>query len=137
MNNTAYILPEDGELLFENEIFSNTGFDYYEMRDWSTQAGNVSRTSRATEMSLQLFWGRQFGNHNVTLMGNWKRRNNAYNSELENRREDWVFRTTYDYKSRYFAEVNGAYNGSQKFSPDNRFAFFASGALGWMVSGSR
>jgi len=134
VNNTAYILPEDGELLFENEIFSNTGFDYYEMRDWSTQAGSVSRTSRATEMSLQLFWGRQFGNHNVTLMGNWKRRNNAYNSELENRREDWVFRTTYDYKSKYFAEVNGAYNGSQKFSPDNRFAFFASGALGWMVS---
>ena len=134
VNNTAYILPEDGELLFENEIFSNTGFDYYEMRDWSTQAGSVSRTSRATEMSLQLFWGRQFGDHNVTLMGNWKRRNNAYNSELENRREDWVFRTTYDYKSKYFAEVNGAYNGSQKFSPDNRFAFFASGALGWMVS---
>jgi hypothetical protein len=67
-------------------------------------------------------------------MGNWKRRNNAYNSELENRREDWVFRTTYDYKGRYFAEINGAYNGSQKFSPDNRFAFFASGALGWMVS---
>ena len=133
-NNTAYILPEDGELLFENEIFSNTGFDYYEMRDWTTRSGAVNRTSRATEMSLQLFWGRQFGNHNVTLMGNWKRRNNAFNSELENRREDWVFRTTYDYKGRYFAEVNGAYNGSQKFSPDNRFAFFASGALGWMVS---
>jgi TonB-linked SusC/RagA family outer membrane protein len=85
-------------------------------------------------MSLQLFWGRQFGDHNITAMGNWKRRINAGNSELEWRREDWVFRTTYDYKSRYFAEINGAYNGSQKFSPDNRFAFFASGAAGWMIS---
>ena len=134
VNNTAYIVPEEGQLVWENEIYPKTGFDFYEKRDWSTEAGNVSYTSRATEMSLQLFWGRQLGDHNVTLMGNWKRRINAGNAELENRREDWVFRTTYDYKSRYFAEFNGAYNGSQKFSPDNRFAFFCSGAAGWMIS---
>ena len=130
----AYMLPEDGQLLYENNIYADTGFDFYESRDWTTVAGSVSETSRATEMSLQLFWGRQLGDHNVTLMGNWKRRIQARGSELENRREDWVFRTTYDYKSRYFAEFNGAYNGSQRFSPDNRFAFFCSGAAGWMVS---
>ena len=134
VNNTAYIIPEEGQLVWENEIYPKTGFDFYEKRDWSTEAGNVSYTSRATEMSVQLFWARQLGDHNVSLMGNWKRRINAGNAELENRREDWVFRTTYDYKSRYFAEFNGAYNGSQKFSPDNRFAFFCSGAAGWMLS---
>ena len=134
VNNTAYIVPEEGQLVWENEIYPKTGFDFYEKRDWVTKAGNVSYTSRATEMSLQLFWARQFGDHNVSLMGNWKRRINAGNADLENRREDWVFRTTYDYKGRYFAEFNGAYNGSQKFSPDNRFAFFCSGAAGWMVS---
>ena len=130
----AYMLPEVGQMLWENEINATTGFDFYESRDWSTVAGTVNQTYRATEMSLQLFWGRQFGDHNVTLMGNWKRRIQAGNADLEDRREDWVFRSTYDYKSRYFAEVNGAYNGSQKFSPDNRFVFFASGALGWMLS---
>ena len=129
-----YMLPEDGVLRPENQIFTNTGFDFYEKVDWSTQAGSVNYTNRATEMSLQLFWARQFGKHNVTLMGNWKRRIQAGNAELENRREDWVFRTTYDYNSKYFAEFNGAYNGSQKFSPDNRFAFFCSGAAGWMLS---
>ena len=133
-NNTAYIVPEEGQLVFENEIYPKTGFDFYEKRDWHDKAGSVSYTSRATEMSLQLFWGRQLGDHNVTLMGNWKRRINAGNAELENRREDWVFRTTYDFKGKYFAEFNGAYNGSQRFSPDNRFAFFCSGAAGWMVS---
>ena len=130
----AYILPEDGVLLRENLIDTNTGFDFYESRDWTTAAGSVNYTSRATEMSLQLFWARQFGDHNVSVMGNWKRRISAGNADLENRREDWVFRTTYDYKSRYFAEFNGAYNGSQKFSPDNRFVFFCSGAAGWMLS---
>lgn len=134
VNNTAYITPEEGQLVWENEIDTKTGFDYYEKRDWKQKAGNVSYTSRATEMSLQLFWGRQFGDHNVTAMGNWKRRISAGNADLENRREDWVFRTTYDYKTRYFVEFNGAYNGSQKFSPSNRFAFFCSGAAGWMIS---
>ena len=129
-----YMIPEDGVLRPENQIFPETGFDFYEKVDWSTVAGSVSSTNRATEMSLQLFWQRQFGDHNISVMGNWKRRINAGNAELEWRREDWVFRTTYDYKSKYFAEFNGAYNGSQKFSPDNRFAFFCSGAAGWMLS---
>lgn len=129
-----YIYPETGNMLPANTINTTTNFDWFEQRQWLTQSGNVGYTGRATEMSLQLFWGRQFGVHNVTVMGNWKRRINAGNAELENRREDWVFRTTYDLKSKYFAEVNGAYNGSQKFSPENRFAFFASGALGWMLS---
>ncbi len=130
----AYILPENGQLIRAKDIDTTTGFDFYESRDWTTQAGSISSTSRATEMSLQLFWGRQFGDHNVTAMGNWKRRITQWGSDLENRREDWVFRTTYDFKGRYFAEFNGAYNGSQKFSPDNRFAFFCSGAIGWMLS---
>jgi len=129
-----YMLPEEGVLRPETQIFTNTGFDFYEKVDWDTEAGSVNYNNRATEMSLQLFWARQFGEHNISVMGNWKRRIQAGNAELENRREDWVFRTTYDFKSRYFAEFNGAYNGSQKFSPDNRFAFFCSGAAGWMVS---
>jgi TonB-linked SusC/RagA family outer membrane protein len=132
----AYMLPEEGQKRMDSNclIDRTTGFDWYESRTWVTQAGNVGYTSRATEMSLQLFWGRQFGDHNITVMGNWKRRINAGNADLEFRREDWVFRTTYDFKGRYFAEFNGAYNGSQKFSPDNRFAFFCSGAVGWLVS---
>ena len=130
----AYMLPEVGQMLWADEINATTGFDFYESRDWTTNAGQVSYTYRATEMSLQLFWGREFGKHNVTAMGNWKRRIDAGNADLENRREDWVFRTTYDYNTKYFAEFNGAYNGSQRFSPDNRFAFFCSGAIGWMVS---
>ena len=130
----AYMLPEDGQILYESAILPETGFDFYESRDWTTSVGNVGNTSRATEMSLQLFYARQFGVHNVSLMGNWKRRIDARGTDLENRREDWVFRGTYDLKGKYFAEFNGAYNGSQKFSPDNRFVFFCSGAAGWMMS---
>ncbi|UJH90783.1 TonB-dependent receptor [Antarcticibacterium sp. 1MA-6-2] len=31
-------------------------------------------------------------------------------------------------------EYNGAYNGSEKFAPEYRFAFFSSGGLAWMIS---
>jgi len=134
VNYRAYMLPEDGKILYENTINDKTGFDFYEERDWNPEGGSVGSTSRATEMSLQLFWARQFDDHNVTLMGNWKRRSSQGGTDLERRREDWVFRTTYDYKSKYFAEFNGAYNGSQKFGTDYRFGFFCSGAAGWMMS---
>ena len=45
-----------------------------------------------------------------------------------------MFRTTYNYAMKYFFEANGAYNGSEKFGPEHRFAFFPSFSLGWMLS---
>ena len=48
--------------------------------------------------------------------------------------ESWVGRVTYDYDLRYFIEMNGAYNGSEKFGPDYRFDFFPSVAAGWLIS---
>lgn len=49
-------------------------------------------------------------------------------------REDWVARMVYNYDNRYFLDVNGAYNGSEKFGPGYKFDLFPSAALGWMVS---
>jgi TonB-linked SusC/RagA family outer membrane protein len=43
-------------------------------------------------------------------------------------------RFTYNYDLRYFAEFNFGYNGSERFSKDERFGFFPSGGLGWLVS---
>src|SRR5690606_25285796 len=34
----------------------------------------------------------------------------------------------------YLLEYNGSYTGSEKFSPEYRFAFFNSGGIGWLVS---
>ncbi len=43
-------------------------------------------------------------------------------------------RLAYNYNSRYFGEFTFGYNGSERFSKNNRWGFFPSGALGWMVS---
>lgn len=83
---------------------------------------------------FQLNYARAFGKHNVSAMGVFKREEYARGSMFKNFREDWVFRTTYDFDSRYLFEVNGAYNGSEQFGPGYRFDFFPSVALGWMVT---
>ncbi len=46
-------------------------------------------------------------------------------------------RATYGFDSRYFIELNFGYNGSERFSKDNRFGFFPSAGLGWSVSNER
>lgn len=43
-------------------------------------------------------------------------------------------RGTYSYKSRYFAEFNFGYNGSERFHKSRRFGFFPSAGLAWTLS---
>ncbi|TKG95026.1 SusC/RagA family TonB-linked outer membrane protein [Puteibacter caeruleilacunae] len=43
-------------------------------------------------------------------------------------------RFTYNYKSKYFAEFNFGYNGSERFAKNERFGFFPSAGVGYLVS---
>ncbi|MFV0248042.1 MAG: SusC/RagA family TonB-linked outer membrane protein [Tenacibaculum sp.] len=43
-------------------------------------------------------------------------------------------RFTYNYKSKYFLEVNGRYDGSSRFLKGNNFGFFPSASVGWNIS---
>ena len=85
----------------------------------------------------QINYARRFDKHNVSAMGVFKREEYARGSMFKNYREDWVFRATYDYDSRYLFETNGAYNGSEQFGPGYRFDFFPSLALGWVISNEK
>ncbi len=43
-------------------------------------------------------------------------------------------RYSYSYDKRYFTEFNFGYNGSERFAKDNRFGFFPSFGVGWLIS---
>jgi TonB-linked SusC/RagA family outer membrane protein len=43
-------------------------------------------------------------------------------------------RVTYGYDSRYLAEINLGYNGSEQFAPSRRYGFFPAASVGWVVS---
>jgi len=135
---TTYIDPHTGQRQTAKLVDGQTNnLPYYEPNKWDVTSGTLDNnaTKRNLNYQLRLFWARQFDAHNVTAMGSFGRQEYNQGSGIPNHREDWVFRTTYDYDSRYFVEYNGAYNGSEMFAEGNRFAFFNSGAIGWMISG--
>lgn len=93
---------------------------------------------------LALNYNRSFGNHNVSALALFSRREKTislgrnsdgdYPIDIPFRQEDWVGRVTYNYKERYLAEFNGSYNGSESFAPGKRFGFFPSATVGYRLS---
>jgi TonB-linked SusC/RagA family outer membrane protein len=131
-----WVDPYTGKVQLAKTVEAYNKFDYAPGIKWTTEGGSVDNwsTQRNLNYQLQLNYANTFGAHDVTLMGMFGRQEYNRGSAIPSFREDWVFRTTYSYGGRYHLEYNGAYNGSEKFSSENRFAFFNSGALGWTIS---
>lgn len=88
-------------------------------------------------MELALNYARKFGDHNVTALLLYNQSKKYYPSEYSDIPTGYVGlvgRVTYDWKTRYMAEFNAGYNGSENFRPGNRYGFFPAGSLGWVVS---
>lgn len=130
-----YINPDTGDITYQNATGTHN-FDFHEQINWIPEGGAVDNnaTERHLYYSAQLDYNNVFGKHTVGAMGLFSRQERAKGSIVPHYREDWAFRVTYNYANKYFVEYNGAYNGSDKFSSENRFAFFNSGAIGWMIS---
>ena len=131
-----WIDPESGQEYTDITPDALYKFDFHNNNAWKTGAGSVQNnaTYRRLNYSAQLNYSNKFGQHTVGAMGNFSREQYATGSEQPHYRENWVFRVTYDFANRYMFEYNGAYNGSEIFAKENRFALFNSGAIGWMVS---
>lgn len=48
--------------------------------------------------------------------------------------ESWAGRFNYGFNKKYLAELTFRYDGSYVFAPENRWGFFPSASLGWVVS---
>jgi TonB-linked SusC/RagA family outer membrane protein len=133
-NTTKWVDPTTGEVRYGNTAGVNQ-FDYV-VPQWgvASDAFDNRETRRRTTYQAQLNHSARIGRHNITTMGLFMRSEDAAGSNFATFREDWVFRGTYNFANRYFLEINGAYNGSQKFGPDYRFDFFPSAALGWTIT---
>lgn len=89
-------------------------------------------------------YDRTFGNmHGVTGMLLFNRRefkNLTAGTSLDNlpsRNQGLAGRFSYNYESRYFAEFNFGYNGSEQFPKNSRYGFFPSLSLGWVLSNEK
>ncbi len=130
-----WIDPETGAVVYKQAYDGVTNFDFQEGIKWAPAGGAVTGNQRRLFYQLQLNYATTIAKkHGVSLMGLLNRNITANGSMIPSYREDWVFRTTYTYNNKYTLEYNGAYNGSEKFAPAYRFAFFSSGGLNWIVS---
>ena len=123
--------PQTGELLME---IVSTGDEFL---GFSKSFGG----SRSTYFEVPVSYNRTFADkHSVDALLLWNMRShvdqNASSAiySFPYRHAGLAGRVAYDYDSRYFAEFNFGYNGSENFAKKYRYGFFPSGAIGWMVS---
>ena len=88
-------------------------------------------------------YDREFGKHGVSgmLVGIARNyRNGAASSliqSLPQRNLGLSGRFTYNYDKRYFAEFNFGYNGSERFAAHERYGFFPSAGVSWIISNEK
>jgi TonB-linked SusC/RagA family outer membrane protein len=96
--------------------------------------------SRQYYSEAALNYANKFGNNNVTglILFNASDRSDAFANDfigsIPYRYLGLAGRVTYDWSSKYLAEVNFGYNGSETFAPTKRFGFFPSYGVGWVAS---
>ena len=118
--------------------WSRTGTDgfYYVEPPLYTTADNSLQGGYYLDLyyDMSVNYARTFGKHNVTGLFLFNRQEQDKGSDFPYYNEALVGRLTYDYGHKYLLEFNMGYTGSERFSPENRFGFFPSGAAGWVVS---
>lgn len=72
--------------------------------------------------------------HDINAMFLYNQKDYDNGEMLPFRTQGIAGRFSYTYDSRYIAELNFGYNGSENFAPGKRFGFFPAVAVGWIVS---
>ena len=98
----------------------------------SQQLTQSLQTSFDLEASLN--YSNSFGKNAVTGLLLYKQNQAIINNQVPYNYVGLVGRATYNYDSRYLAEVNFGMNGSEQFASGRRFGFFPSLSLGWVLT---
>lgn len=101
---------------------------------------NAFQGNRKFYGEASINYANSFGKHDITAMMIYSRTDVIRNTEgnliasLPYRTAGWAARTTYSFDSRYLAELNFGYTGSENFAPARRYGFFPSAGIGYNIS---
>jgi len=110
--------------------FVNNGADSdSELIPVLTQAFNTS-----FDLEASLNYNNKFGKNAVTGLLLYKQNQEIRGVQVPFNYVGVVGRATYNYDQKYLGEFNFGMNGSEQFAPGNRFGFFPSLSLGWVIS---
>jgi TonB-linked SusC/RagA family outer membrane protein len=124
--NPAVGRNEDGSLQLVIDRFGQQFLGYSTGSDWG---------EKSVYFETALLYSKEFAQrHNVESMLLYNQRNFDNGEMVPFRNQGLAGRFSYTFDTRYIAEFNFGYNGSENFATGKRFGFFPSFALGWFVS---
>lgn len=86
----------------------------------------------------RLSYDRTFGRHSLLAGATFTMGSASTKDDNYNQRQMYsVVDLNYSYDKRYTIEFVGLYAGSSRYSRENRFAFFPSGGLSWLISNEK
>ncbi|MGQ9620682.1 MAG: SusC/RagA family TonB-linked outer membrane protein, partial [Bacteroidales bacterium] len=129
-------------------VRSGQGAEVWKMPPFSVSVGGLQTqytVDRFVENSIDGFYNdlyyegslnyqNSFGKHNLSALALLNRQQKNRRTDFPYFYEAYVGRVTYNYALKYLFEVNAGYTGSERFAPNNRYGFFPSAAIGWVVS---
>lgn len=125
--------PKDGTYTLL-QLNPDDGTEYLNYKEGSK---DVTTTNY---MEIAANYNREFGSHGVSGLLVFTRRTQQYSNagdlqrSLPYKNQGLSGRFTYSFDKRYFAEFNFGFNGSERFADNERYGFFPSFGLGYMVS---
>jgi TonB-linked SusC/RagA family outer membrane protein len=111
------------------------GPEYYKLGPLDINVGGLNGGYYSNlNYEASLNYNNSFGKNSVSLLGLFTRQQRNSGTSFPFYNEGLVGRATYDYDKKYLFEFNVGYTGSERFAPDNRFGFFPSVAIGYVLS---
>jgi len=120
-------------------ILQSDGTIAYKINGQNSQLAYSQSTSKWYNwyMEAGINYDRTFGHNHVAGLLLYNESKTYYPStypDLPSGYVGLVGRATYDWKSKYLAEFDLGYNGSENFAPSKRFGVFPAGSIGWIIS---
>lgn len=123
---------EDYNQAINAQLLANYQFKVSDDHSFTALLGFESNTFR-NETNSQFRDGYLLTDYRVIDAGaklNWTNGGNANESALRS----FFGRLTYNFKNKYLVQTNFRYDGSSRFSPENRWGFFPSVSAGWVLT---
>lgn len=93
-----------------------------------------SSISRYNYLDFRINYARNWKEHAFTAQVLANRTLRMVNDSLPYAYQGISSRMTYSFRSKYYAEANIGYNGSENFPKDRRYGFFPAVSVGWILS---
>ena len=145
-----YMNPEAGDYDFEKGTHKLTNVNTntkprrtLELGSWSDGSQAQSTTQwvyNVTLLHTAAWGGAEANKHQTSLTAVFQAQQGSYApvsslfSGLEQRNLSYSMRGSYGFLDRYFVEASFGYNGSERFTKNNRMGFFPAVGVAWIAS---